>query len=358
MPRRKQIPSYRLHKQSGQAIVTLTDAVGRRRDVLLGRFGTPESRAEYARHLAEWEASGRPAVAIRPRDQLTVEKLILAFLEYAETRYGSQAKEYANFLGALRPLRRLYGPTPACRFGPKSLKAIQYAMASGSWMNEEEKAKAQKRGKPIAWCRNVVNKQINRLKTVFRWAESEELVPPASHHALQTVRGLPKNLPGVRHTKPTKPVPWEHVEAVIQQCTPTVGTMLHLQWLTGMRSCEVRLMRTCDIEKRGSECWYYQPMKHKNDWRDNDQQRLIALGPKCIEILTRWLRPDDPAAFLFQPRRAAAERNARRRAERRSPLTPSQRARRPKLNPKRPPCDRYSGSAIRLPSLTLARKPA
>jgi hypothetical protein len=52
MPRPKQIPSYRLHKQSGQAIVTLTDAVGHRRDMLLGPHGTPQSRAEYARERA------------------------------------------------------------------------------------------------------------------------------------------------------------------------------------------------------------------------------------------------------------------------------------------------------------------
>jgi hypothetical protein len=52
-------PSYRLHKQSGQAVVTLTDGAGRRRDTYLGRYGSAESRAEYARVIAEWEASGR-----------------------------------------------------------------------------------------------------------------------------------------------------------------------------------------------------------------------------------------------------------------------------------------------------------
>lgn len=33
---RKSVPSYRRHKASGQAIVTLPDGHGRRRDVLLG----------------------------------------------------------------------------------------------------------------------------------------------------------------------------------------------------------------------------------------------------------------------------------------------------------------------------------
>ncbi len=56
---RKSVPSYRLHGQSGQAVVTLSDGLGNRRDVLLGKYGTPESRAEYVRVLAEWEAAGR-----------------------------------------------------------------------------------------------------------------------------------------------------------------------------------------------------------------------------------------------------------------------------------------------------------
>jgi len=44
MPPRSRDPSYRLHKQSGQAVVTLSDHGGGRRDFLLGKFGTSESR--------------------------------------------------------------------------------------------------------------------------------------------------------------------------------------------------------------------------------------------------------------------------------------------------------------------------
>jgi hypothetical protein len=80
MPRRHHIPAYRLHKQSGQAVVTLPDGFGRRRDVLLGRYGTPESRKEYARVLAEWESSGRrlPQPTVAAAD-ITVNELLLAY---------------------------------------------------------------------------------------------------------------------------------------------------------------------------------------------------------------------------------------------------------------------------------------
>lgn len=48
------VPSYRLHKQSGQAIVTLGG-----KDFLLGSHGTATSKAEYDRLIAEWIANGR-----------------------------------------------------------------------------------------------------------------------------------------------------------------------------------------------------------------------------------------------------------------------------------------------------------
>ena len=54
MPKLKenQVPSYRLHKQSGQAIVTLSG-----RDILLGRHGSATSKQEYRRLTAEWLAT-------------------------------------------------------------------------------------------------------------------------------------------------------------------------------------------------------------------------------------------------------------------------------------------------------------
>src|SRR5688500_13320134 len=86
--RAKSVPSYRLHKQSGQAVVTLPDGLGNRRDVLLGPHGSPGSHAEYARAVAEWQANGNrpPATPDRRRD-LTVNELVVHFLDHAEQHY-------------------------------------------------------------------------------------------------------------------------------------------------------------------------------------------------------------------------------------------------------------------------------
>jgi hypothetical protein len=48
------LPSYRLHKASGQAVVTLDGC-----DVYLGPHGSSASKREYDRVTGEWLAAGR-----------------------------------------------------------------------------------------------------------------------------------------------------------------------------------------------------------------------------------------------------------------------------------------------------------
>src|SRR5690554_2019890 len=118
-PKAPRIPSYRLHKPSGRAVVTLGG-----RDIYLGLHGTPESRAEYDRLVAEWLAHGR---ALPPRrggapaaSDLTVSELVLAYWRHAKLIYPPDTQQ--SIRAALRPLRRLYGHTAVAEFSPVSLR--------------------------------------------------------------------------------------------------------------------------------------------------------------------------------------------------------------------------------------------
>lgn len=76
-----QTPKYRLHRASGQAVVTL-DA----RDFYLGEYRSAESRAAYDRLIAEWLTNGRRCPADPNRDdRLTVVGLITAYRRHVET---------------------------------------------------------------------------------------------------------------------------------------------------------------------------------------------------------------------------------------------------------------------------------
>src|SRR5690606_36866211 len=83
-PRRKprRIPSYRLHKPSGKAVVRLNG-----RDFCLGDHGTPESREAYDRLIAEWLGSGRRLAAVTASGDLTILELTDAFFAWCQERY-------------------------------------------------------------------------------------------------------------------------------------------------------------------------------------------------------------------------------------------------------------------------------
>jgi len=93
-PRRRP-PSYRLHKGTGQAVVTLNG-----QDFYLGIHGTPASREAYDRKIAEWLASGRQIIAkANAGGSLQVADVVAAFWIYAERYYVDRNGNPTNELG-------------------------------------------------------------------------------------------------------------------------------------------------------------------------------------------------------------------------------------------------------------------
>jgi integrase len=351
MSRRPHVPTYRLHKQSGQAIVTLSDGLGNRRDVLLGKFGSAESRAEYVRVIGEWEANARrlPAPAAAPAD-VTVAELILSYWRWAEQHYrdaqGEPSRELENIQLALKPLRRLYGHTQAAAFGPLALRVVQEDLVNSGL------------------SRRVVNARVNRVRRVFKWGLSYQLIPSSVYEALRTVPGLQRGRCEAREAPPVQPASDDHLNATLPFLPAPVRAMVELQRLTGCRPGEVMAMRAIDLGMT-APVWAYRPASHKNKHRGLD--RVIFLGPRAQEIIKPFLTTD-LEAYLFSPR-AYVEDMHRRRAERRkTKRPPSQLKRQRKPNPKRAPADRYNRRSYRVavaracdkafpPSGGLARRP-
>jgi hypothetical protein len=88
----RRLPSYRLHKATGCAVVTLAG-----RDHYLGPHGTPESLDAYKRLISEWTAAGLAAssaiIAASPAcNDLRICELIAAHFEYAKSYYVKDGK--------------------------------------------------------------------------------------------------------------------------------------------------------------------------------------------------------------------------------------------------------------------------
>ena len=154
----KKLPSYRHRTGCDQAIVTLTDALTkRRRDYWLGAYGSPESRELYHQVLAAWEACGRrlppPLTPSRRRDEEQgplVSEILLGYWRWFNG-HTSRPNE-GKVRDAIRLLRRMFGSTPTSVFGPRKLRLLRQAMIQGD-PNATPLRKPWSRRTPIAWLR-------------------------------------------------------------------------------------------------------------------------------------------------------------------------------------------------------------
>lgn len=280
MPKTQKTPSYRKHRASGQAVVSIDG-----KDHYLGVHGTAVSKKRYDAVIAEWLAGGRNLIS---NNQITVTELISAYWKHAKGYYqkdGQPTEELNGIKSAMRPLQKMYGRIRVGEFGPLKLKAVREGLI---------KAKLS---------RTHINKQIGRIRRCFKWGVENEYVDPSTLHALEAVAGLRKGRSKAKETKPVKPVLDCDVDAIQEFVSPQVWAMVELQRLTGMRSGEVVIMRRADIDV-SSGVWLYRPLQHKSE--HHDFERLIDLGPKAQAIIKPFLKPDLDV-FLFDPRDARTE---------------------------------------------------
>jgi integrase len=121
------------------------------------------------------------------------------------------------------------------QIGPLALKAVRQTMIDHDL------------------CRRHINQRINRIRRVFKWGVENEIVPPGVLHALQAVAPLKKGRTTARESEPVKPVPDEHVDAVLPLVSRQVAAMIQLQRLAGMRPGEVVILRPGDVDRSGDQ---------------------------------------------------------------------------------------------------------
>ena len=304
-------PSYRRHRPTGQAVVTLNG-----RDFYLGKYNTPESHEAYARKIAEWNANGQRLLPKSTEGQpVLVLEVLNAFLHHAQQHYvdpdGNPTSELTIYKHLMKFVNGLYGSTAAERFGPLALKALRQKMIDQKWK------------------RKSINKQVNRIKAIFRWAVAQEIIPPAVSQALEAVDGLRKGRGGAPESEPVRPVPQAYIDAIKPHVSRQVWSLIQLQLVTGARPGELLRLRPIDIdtssdktEDEDKRLWFYRPDRHKNAYRD--QPRTIYFGQKAKEIIKPYLAGRNVTAYLFSPVEAEAERHVEQRKKRKSDVQPSQ----------------------------------
>ena len=297
MPRlTRKLPSYRLHRKSGQAVVTLNG-----RDHYLGRHGTEESRRAYEQTMAQWLASHgqlphRPVQsqssisdkAAAPESAVvSIDALFVAYWNFAKVYYvknGRPTSSLSNIKAAYRFVHRLYGNMPPESFGPLALKAVRQTMIDAGL------------------SRTTINDYVDDIRRLFKWATENEFVNLSLHHGLRAVSGLKRKRSQARETMAVGPISSHIVEATIPYVSKQIAAMLQLQALAGMRPEEVCMMRGADLDTSDT-VWSYTPESHKTE--HHERQRVVFLGPRAQGVLQPFLK-HDLSAYLFSP--ADAER--------------------------------------------------
>jgi integrase len=215
----------------------------------------------------------------------TIADLSKAYLKYVKGYY--QSREPDNIKYAINSLVDYFAAMPAEDFGPLKLKELQKTMI----------AKELTRG--------GINKRIDMVKRMFKWAASEQLVSVTVHQALSTVEGLRKGHTKAPESKKVRPVKIEAVDATLPFLGQTVADMVRIQMLTGMRSTEVCIMQPRLIDREG-DIWIYRPDKYKSQ-NHEDCERVIPIGPKAQKIIAKYLFRDQ-AEYCFKPSESEAGR--------------------------------------------------
>ena len=285
MPARK-IPSYRHQKSRNLAVVRIDG-----KDHYLGPYDSAESHQAYDRLVAAWLK--RRQVKVGKVANITVCELILCFIQHAESYYvkdGKQTREFGCIKEACSPVRQLYERRLVDDFGPVCLQSVRDAMVEKGW------------------SRKHVNKQVSRVRRMFRYGVAKELVRPETYQALTAVPDLKKGRTQALDHPLVKPVADDVVEATLPELSPLVRDMVQYHRLTGCRPTEVCLLRPGAIDRTG-DVWVFAPDAHKTEHLD--KHRVVFIGPRAQNVLRPYL-DRDADAYCFDPREVPrAQRNSK-----------------------------------------------
>lgn len=273
-------PVYGNHKGTARTTVN-----GKR--IYLGRYNSPESLAAFDKIIAEWEAAHAERKTTVSVD-LTVSRLAVLFMQHADKEYrrnGVPTGEAKNFRYALRSLTHHFHGVRCVDFGPKKLKQLQQMLV--------EEGLAQQ----------TINGWIRRIKQVFDWGVSEELVSVNVSQALKAVHGLRVGKTSARAPEPKEAVDEKHVQAVKPFVTKPIWGMIQFMLLTGCRPSECCSMKWSEVDT-SKPVWVYSPKHHKTAHKG--KKRLILIGPQAQQVLNS-LRELSRSDFVFDPQAGLEE---------------------------------------------------
>ena len=275
----------------------------------LGIHGTPEALTAYNRFCTEIQSN--PAFILQIGESgITVPELVVAFLDYAKATL--KTPNYTHYrIVLLDFLLKLYGDdTPVDNFKPRCLKLVRTEMIQSR-----------------RFCRSTINEYTRRIVSVFSWGVGEEYVNSDTAETLKAVKPLPVGYPSTFDNEEREDVPDDVIRRTLPLLPPMIAVMIQVQRMTGCRPSEIFNMKAGEIDKKSDpDLWLYRPAHHKTEGKTK-RKKVVPLGKPEQELIAPYLEGKTGREAVFSPRTAMEERKTEKRANRKSKLTPSQRAR-------------------------------
>jgi integrase len=271
----------------------------------LGKAKSAEALQNYNRFIAERNLSPSTTFSLIPKKSgVLLAELASDFLFNRKTRLDTS--QYSHHKTAISFVLELYADIPADEFSPRKLKTVQ-----------NEMVRSQR------FCRSTINDYVRRIREMFCFGVSEELVTVETNTALKSVELLKYGQTDAKESKSRKPVTDAVIDATLPFLSPILQSIVRLQRLVGARPSEILTMKVGEIDlSRPDGFWIYQPVKHKTQWKG--KSRIIVFGKFEQEIIRPYLKGKKPSDIVFSPQEAVQEKKERDAANRKSPVQPSQ----------------------------------
>lgn len=272
------IPKYRRNKSKNRAFVEFK----KKRCYLPGAFGSAESKTAYAKFIADNIVSKGPVIVPGKRQQtgISVLDLCTQYLAYFKTLHLDDLRGvYANQKYGILPFARAHSHLRADTIGPKHLKEWQKRLA------DEERS------------RSYINANISYILKAFRWGAAEELIPASVSQNLYVLPRIRRGETKAKERKKKKPAEQTWVNSVLPHLSPTLQTMLMLQYHTGVRSQSVCMARPSQFTTE-DEFLIWCPRHKLEKW---GIELVLPLGPRAQLLLVPFLA-DKTDRWLFVPR--------------------------------------------------------
>lgn len=230
-----------------------------------------------------------------------------AYREYARLKYqrnGEMTSSFCNINLALRDLEGAYGNQVADDVRAPEIASLRDNVFMYEWIDTNT-IKRNADGSAVIQSARTVNYRLLITKQAYEFGRSKGLISAETLLDVMSVKRVSARDSIARPAVKVHPVADAIVNATVEKCSASLGDMIRVQRLAGMRPSEICDLRPCDVDTSAGDVWFYEPDKHKTAYAG--KVRIIVLPPSAVAILRPYLnRPLQDRCFT--PREHAEQR--------------------------------------------------